>query len=98
VVGLLALLVPSALIWILDAQIDAEKDDRSIPKPRCRPTCLRSSAREAALVFRAQSERLPIEHRADISTLALLGPRLVTAPRAIEPPETSPGLSWPTRR
>jgi hypothetical protein len=36
---------------------------------------------EAALVWRAQDERLPIEHRADVNPVALLGIVLVTAPR-----------------
>jgi hypothetical protein len=40
---------------------------------------------------------LPVEHRADISPLALLGLRLVTAPHA-EEIGTTLGLSWPTRR
>jgi hypothetical protein len=40
---------------------------------------------------------LPVEHRADISPLALLELQLVTTPRG-ETPETSPGYSWPMRR
>jgi hypothetical protein len=52
---------------------------------------------ESAAVWAAQSEGLPIEHRADISPLALLGVRLVTTPRADALPETSPGYSWPWR-
>jgi hypothetical protein len=45
---------------------------------------------EAALVWRAMDERLPVEHRADINPVALLSVRLVTAP-AINPlPGTSP--------
>jgi hypothetical protein len=48
---------------------------------------------ETELVFRGQSERLPIEHRADISPLALLGLQLVTRGAAAALPETSPGLA-----
>jgi hypothetical protein len=44
---------------------------------------------ECALVWQAQAQGLPVEHRADISPLALLGLRLVTAPRG-ETPGTSP--------
>jgi hypothetical protein len=39
----------------------------------------------------------PVEHRADINPVALLGLRLVTAPRD-ETLGTTPGLSWPMRR
>jgi hypothetical protein len=53
---------------------------------------------EAALVWQAQAQGLPVEHRADISPLALLGVTLVTTPRADGLPETSPGLSWDLRR
>jgi hypothetical protein len=52
---------------------------------------------EAALVWRAQSEGLPVEHRADCSPLAILQVRLITAPRA-DVPATSAGLSWSMRR
>jgi len=52
---------------------------------------------EAALVWQAQAQGLPVEHRADISPLAILQVRLVTTPRA-DAAETSPGYSWPLRR
>jgi hypothetical protein len=52
---------------------------------------------ETAVVFRGQSEGLPVEHRSDCSPLALHGLRLVTAPRANEA-STSPGYSWPWSR
>jgi hypothetical protein len=52
---------------------------------------------EAALVWQAQSQNLPVEHRSDINPLALLGLRLVTAQRG-ETPGTTPGFSWPLRR
>jgi hypothetical protein len=47
---------------------------------------------EAALVWQAQAQGLPVEHRADISPLAILQVRLVTTPRA-DAAETSPGYS-----
>jgi hypothetical protein len=53
---------------------------------------------ESFFVYLAQSQNLPCEHRADINPVALLGLRLVTAPRVNETPGTSPGLSWPWRR
>jgi hypothetical protein len=48
---------------------------------------------ECALVWQAQAQGLPCEHRADVSPVALLGLRLVTAPRA-GMPATSPGHAW----
>jgi hypothetical protein len=45
---------------------------------------------ESALVWRAMDERLPVEHRADINPVALLGVRLVTAPRMNPSPGSSP--------
>jgi len=44
---------------------------------------------EGALVWQAQAQHLPVEHRAGISPLALLGLRLVTAPRADPPPKVA---------
>ena len=44
---------------------------------------------ECALVWRAQSENLPVEHRPDINPIALLGVKLTTAPRAAAAAETS---------
>jgi hypothetical protein len=52
---------------------------------------------ESALVWQAQAQSLPCEHRGDISPVALLALRLVTAPRG-ETPGTSPGMSWDLRR
>jgi hypothetical protein len=37
---------------------------------------------EATLVWQAQAQGLPVEHRSDINPVALLGIVLVTAPRA----------------
>jgi hypothetical protein len=53
---------------------------------------------ESWFVWQAQSQGLPVEHRADISPLALLGLKLVTTPRADGTPPTTPGYSWSLRR
>ncbi|MGY4434844.1 hypothetical protein ACVWWO_007321 [Bradyrhizobium sp. F1.13.1] len=53
---------------------------------------------EAALVWQAQAQGLPVEHRADCNPLAILQCVLRTVPRSDALPETSPGLSWPMRR
>ena len=44
---------------------------------------------ESFFAWRAQAERLPVEHRRDINPLALRGLRLITAPRAVPSPGTS---------
>ena len=44
---------------------------------------------EAALVWRALDERLPVEHRKDCSALAILQMRLVTAPQTSGSPGSS---------
>ena len=106
VVGLLALLVPSALIAVLDAQIDAEKDDpaalsheaREKAEAEVQGDLLAVERDECALVWSAQQSLLPCEHRADINPVALLGLSLTTAPRTAASPDTTPGYSWPWRR
>jgi hypothetical protein len=44
-------------------------------------------------VWQAQAQSLPIEHRADISPLALLGLRLITQ-GAVSPPGSSPEQAY----
>jgi hypothetical protein len=105
-VALVAWLHKDALIAALDREIASEADDKSALSHEARQTAeaetmgdlLDIERQEAALVWQAQAQGLPIEHRADISPLALLGVRLVTIPRTTELPETSPGYSWPWRR
>jgi hypothetical protein len=105
VVGLIAFLHKPALIAALDRQIEDEADDgaslshedRQRRESEAQGDLLATEYVEAELVFRAQSAGLPVEHCADISPLALLGLRLVTAPRADALP-TSPGHSWLLRR
>jgi hypothetical protein len=96
VVGLLAALVPELLIKHLDALIDAEAQDASAltheQRQKAEADILSDlaivEAEESALVWQAQTQSLPVEHRADCSPLAILGLRLVTAPRA-DPPGTT---------
>jgi hypothetical protein len=96
--ALFAWVFKDALIAAIDREIDAEADDaaslsheeRQRREAEAMGDLLDIERQEAALVWRAQSEGLPVEHRADISPLALLGVRLVTAPRANPSPGTSP--------
>jgi hypothetical protein len=86
-VALFAWLHKDALIARLDAEIAAEADDatalthaeREKREAEAMADLLAVERDEAALVWRAQSENLPVEHRSDVSPLALLGLRLVTA-------------------
>jgi hypothetical protein len=86
-----------ALIAALDREIVAESDDAAALTHEARQQraaevqgdLLAVERDEAALMWRAQAENLPVEHRADISPLALLSLRVVTARRA----GVSPGSS-----
>jgi hypothetical protein len=49
---------------------------------------------EAALVWQAKAQGLPVEHRADCSPLAILQCRLVTAPPVNAPTGSSPEHAW----
>jgi hypothetical protein len=73
----------------------AEREKRAAVISQDMLSCERE---EASLTWRAQAEGLPIEFRSDISPLALLGLKLITAPRADALPETSPMYSWPMKR
>jgi hypothetical protein len=90
-----------ALIAALDREIAAESDDAAALSHEARKKAeaevmgdlLDIEYREAALVWSAQEQRLPIEHRGDCSPLAILGVVLVT--KSVNPsPETSPGYSY----
>jgi hypothetical protein len=104
--ALVCFLQKEQLLAALSTLVDAESDDaaalsveaRQISESETQASLLDCERQEAGLVWSAQSQGQQIEHRADISPLALLGLRLVTAPRANELPETSPGYSWPWRR
>jgi hypothetical protein len=85
-----------ALITALDREIASEADDaaslsheeRQRREAEVMGDLLSVERDESALVWRAMDEKLPVEHRADISPLALLGVALVTPPRA-DAPRTS---------
>jgi hypothetical protein len=95
-----------ALIKRLDAEIDAEADDKAAlshearqkAEAEVRADLLSVERDESALVWQAQAQGLPIEHRSDINPVALLGLRLVTTARVNETPQTTVGYSWPMRR
>jgi hypothetical protein len=97
-IGLFAWLHKEALIKRLDAEIDAEADDKAALSHEARQQqeaevmgdLLAIERDESALVWRAMEERLPVEHRTDCSPLAILQCRLVTAPRAVASPGSSP--------
>jgi hypothetical protein len=79
-----------ALIAKLDAEIAAESDAAAALTHEARQQreaetlgdLLSCERDESWLVWRAQSEGMPCEHRSDINPVALLGIALVTAPHA----------------
>jgi hypothetical protein len=83
-------LMKDALIKRLDGEIAAEADDAAAlgHEERQRRTSeveadlLAVERDEAALVWHAMGDKLPVEHRADCSPLAILQVQLVTVPRA----------------
>jgi hypothetical protein len=97
-VALVAWLLKDQLIAALDREIDSEADDKAALSPEIRQQreaevmgdLLAVERDECALVWQAQAQNLPVEHRSDISPLALLGVRLVTAPRVVPTMGTSP--------
>jgi hypothetical protein len=91
---------------VMDREINAEADDKAALSHEARQKAeaevqadlLAVERDEAALVWQAQAQSLPCEHRSDCSPVAILGVTLVTTPRADGPPPTSAGLSWDLRR
>jgi hypothetical protein len=87
-----------ALIAALDRSIESESDDKSALTHAAREVAaaevqgdlLLAEREETFFVFRAWGEGLSVEHRADVSSIALLGLRLVVATRAATLPGTSP--------
>jgi hypothetical protein len=85
--ALLAFLLKPTLIAALDIEIDNESSDaealsheeRQLRIAEVEGDLLAVERDESALVWRAMDERLPIEHRSDVSPVALLGLRLITA-------------------
>ncbi|HEU4806404.1 MAG TPA: hypothetical protein VFS91_11480 [Nitrobacter sp.] len=105
-IALLAWLHRDALIAALDHEISTEADDATALSYEARQKAdaevqgdlLEIERQVAELTWLAQSQGLPVEHRADCSPLAILQLQLVTAPRADALPGTTPGLSWDLRR
>ena len=89
----------------MDAEIDTEADDKSAltheqrekQEAEVQSDLLSVERDESALVWSAMEQRLPVEHRADISPEALLGVVSVVAPRIEANGGSSPGLSWVRR-
>jgi hypothetical protein len=98
--GLLIWLHQPALVSALDRLIDEESDDanaltheqRAIREAEIMEDALAVERSESELVWIAQSQNLPCEHRSDVDVRALLSVRLVVAPRPLS--GTSPGYSW----
>jgi hypothetical protein len=101
-VALVAWLHRDLLIERLDAEISTESDDkvalsyeqRQQAEAETMADLLSVERDEAALTWQAQAQGLPVEHRSDCSPLALLGLRLVTAPREVPSFATSPQHAW----
>ena len=80
-VAMFAWMHRDALIKKLDTEIDAEADDKAALSHDARQKAevevssdlLDIERQEAALVWQAQAQGLPVEHRSDINPVALLG-------------------------
>ena len=91
-----------ALIAALDREIATEADDaaslahedRQKREAEVMGDLLDIERQEAAFVWKAMAHSLPVFHRNDGSPLAILQCALVTAPRAIDAPRSSLGMSW----
>lgn len=102
-VPILVWLHKEALIKRLDAEIDAEADDKAALSHEARQQreaevmgdLLAVERDEAELIWQAQAKGLPVEHRSDINPVALLG--VVTAP-PVNGRGTSPEHAWTVRR
>jgi hypothetical protein len=96
--AVLAWLHRDALIKRLDQEIDAESDDANALSPEVRAQresevlsdLIAVEMQEAVLVFAAQAQGMQIEHRPDITPLALLGCRLITRPHTVPAFGSSP--------
>lgn len=100
-IGLFAFVHRDALLAALDAMVDQEKDDaaaltteaRQVATAEVQGDLLAVERDESALVWMAQAQNLPVEHRADCAPQAILGCRLVTPPRVTNG-HTSPEHGW----
>lgn len=101
-VALMAWAFKDQLIQRLDAEITTESDDaramshgqRQQAEAETQTDLLEVERHEAALTWAAQAQGLPVEHRANISPLAILQVRLVTTPRSNALPGTSAGHAF----
>jgi len=97
-VSILAWLDPAKLIAKLDAEIDRVSDDkhalsveaREMKAAELQTALLEIERQESALVWTAQQQNLPCEHRADCAPAAILGVALLTASRTNRSTGTSP--------
>jgi hypothetical protein len=91
--GLFAWLHKDALIAALDKLVTEESDDaaalshveREKREAEVLGDLLDIERQEATLIWQALDQRLPVEHRSDISPVALLAVQIVTAPRGVAP-------------
>jgi hypothetical protein len=98
VLALTCWLHKNELLAKLDALVTEEQDDAAALSATERETraavvmgdLLATEVDEARLVWQAQADNLPCEHRSDCEPQAILQCRLVTAPRADPSPGTSP--------
>jgi hypothetical protein len=96
--ALVAWLFPDELIAALDREIDSESDDKGALTLEAREKAqaevmgdlLAVERAEAWLVWQAQAQSLPVEHRADCAPAAILSVQVVTARRAVPSLGSSP--------
>ena len=104
--GELCWLHKDALIKRLDAALTAESDDaaalthemRQQQEAEVQGDLLAVERDEAALMFKAWAEGLPVMPRADIDPVAVLAVELVNAPAVNEQRGSTPGWSFGLRR
>jgi hypothetical protein len=105
VIGIFSTVLKDQFIAWLAADVDRNADPKGALSHEARQQqetelmgdLLDVERQEAALTWSAIEQSLPVQF-GNINPLAILGCRLITAPRADASPETSPGLSWPWRR
>jgi hypothetical protein len=99
--GVLIWLHRDAVVAALDRDIDDQSDNAAALTHEARQRqeaelaidLLATERDESFFVWLGQEQRLPVEHRADISPLALLGLKLITLARPTALPPTSTGLA-----
>ena len=97
-VAMLAGVFPKEMTAWLNTMVDAEADDKIALDPAERQKreaelqeqLLPIERQEASLVWKAQAQNMPAEHRTDCHPLAILGGQLVTIPAGAPSRGTSP--------